>query len=350
MLRIFSLLLLASVSFSCGGDGGTSLVGQNNGENNGANNGGPNNGANNGKNNDVGPNNVLRTNNSTGEVPTLTSNEPVVQFGYDFFLEVCERFIECKDTVSIAQIAEGGRIATTASCLESLVNRDHPLIWKDSLDAGRLTYDESKKGQCISAIGAISCDDLGTLIPNPKNISGCEGAISGTGLVDAECRNAIDCSAGMICDDCPGKCRELPLLECSDGELCGSTEFCDTETGLCQTLHVDGGDCANFSQCAVPFACIEGTCVGPKIGAPGDACLEDTVCSLGYYCDSVCRAYKTLGQDCSNNFCEAPLFCGSAKKCEKAVETGSCGNSDECISADCVNGSCQAPVDACIIK
>ncbi len=349
MKNNFLMLFFAVFVVACGGKE-TSLIENNGANNGGSNNGdnnGVNNGVNNGDNNGIGENNVLRKNNFEGQIPTLTSDDPVVQFGYDFYLDLCKKFIECRDTVTIKQRAEGG-ISTTASCVETLVNADSPLRWKESLDSGRLTYDESKKAACLAGLATISCDDLGSSAPNPKNIPGCADVVVGVGAATDECRSSIDCGSDLICDNCPGECRTFPKLECGDTQ-CESGEFCSDDS-TCVSLLGDGEVCANFSQCASPFACIDGKCKGPKQGEPGDNCTDEfTICSIGYYCDGVCRAYKQLDEDCSNNACERPLFC-EANKCVKAKETGSCTNSAECISFNCINGSCLAPEDLCILK
>lgn len=339
-MKLFILLMLSFIFIGCD-ENNTSLLPNN--ESNNLNNGG------NPETTPVGTGDLKRKGDLQGTIPTLSSSEPSIQFGYDFYLNLCKRMVECRETAAVAELVSASRFGSTASCLESLVGRNHPQRWKEAIDANRLTFNAGAASSCLSALNSYSCAALDIIELLPSEISDCEAVIVGKGAVDGDCSSSLDCTGDLVCDDCPGACQAISKLECVPGELCDETQFCNVDTDKCEKLHVEGGICANDAECAVAFYCTNNLCVAREIVEAGKDCTGGSViCGMGYYCDGVCRAYKVLGQSCDNNACESPLYCDST--CKKAIETGSCTNGIECLSGECIGGVCASPVDLCKLK
>ena len=247
---------------------------------------------------------------------------------------------------------------------------------------GTLTYDADQAGECLAAFDGLACGSFAGTAP-----PACEATLVGHVTDGGACTFSQECSAtsqctgasGMTC----GMCTHVPQAgESCATTACASALYCDG-THTCVARLVAGSPCdPTMSMCAAGTTCMPamiggttGTCTVP---APNTTTCAGATCAAGQLCafesgmftcrppriDGTCNAqvfggsdcagptscdattmrcvpYPTLGQACTN-VCAAPARCVSHLCQPSTIDGQSCGGNDECLSANCVMGTCAA--------
>jgi hypothetical protein len=144
--------------------------------------------------------------------------------------------------------------------------------WQASIAAGRMEYDASAAGGCVSASAALSCSEYAGLSSGAGNTS-----LAGT-------------------------CRPFLIPKVANDGVCSQDDECTSD------------------NCVKTSSSMDGTCK-PMPGA-GEACSGD--CVDGYYCGyatgqtmQTCIALKangtqcTLDEECTTDFCDSTDVCAA---------------------------------------
>ncbi len=207
--------------------------------------------------------------------------------------------------------------------------------WGESVSAGRIAYDESGGGQCISDLRSMSCDQLNQIIQIIFfGGSDLPGACA-QGLVPAgyACTMGMDCASGTYCafaSACGGSCKAYANL----GQICY-----DSSTGTITY-------CSSGLNCMPdPAPSSDSHCQAPILAGYG--CPNGRGCADGLYCDTssgiplnyTCKTDPQSGQPCALGYiCASGLYCNSNsaspayKTCQPKMTSGACGQYDACLT------------------
>ena len=259
---------------------------------------------------------------------------------------------------------------------------------------GRMAFDAGAAQRCHAALrDTVSCSNVA-----PEPSADCQGAQTGLVPTNGACYSDAECDRTAWCylATCPGTCqpRKPAGAQTTATTLSGMARECQdglTRTdGTCQAIVGPGGSCApippatgtrtcvpthycgpgqictarkapgaacTVNECAVPYACVAGTC--GKAADIGAACSAQRPCKYDLFCDSavlwgdgVCSEPSSAGGPCRFPWdCQAGLYCsgtmalkvrGTCAAQKPTAET--CGGVDpgECAAGNCINGRCAA--------
>ena len=186
----------------------------------------------------------------------------------------------------------------------------------EPVEAGRVSYDSAKGGQCLSQLQTI---------------------ISDCSLDDAYWPEACDLMlVGLVSEG--GYCD-------GDNECQGSMECYDDE---CVVLPSENQSCHPDYDCADDLYCGEDD-ICHQYRGDGESCLEGNfVCDDDLTCDSrteTCEPYVISGGSCAHDrgACDDDLYCDESDVCQAQGMAGdSCGEDEQGLSDECVDGVCEA--------
>lgn len=254
--------------------------------------------------------------------------------------------------------------------------------------AGRVSYDGTNAGACLTAYQSLSCIQLAGSSVSLE--PACAGILTPHVAAGGSCYDDADCIGGECneSETCPGKCEAYlaagadcgvmipghcgPGLECIDGACgtpsqvggpcpCADGLWCDISdttypAGVCKAKQTSGTCDPNEDQCEFGYVCA-GTCQ-PPVGPGGDCSASPyLLCGFftGYYCgtDNKCTALPVVGQSCTTacslgSYCDATTkLCTAAKQLGDACSLATpCALGLECDAGAtnrCVSLFCLAP-------
>jgi hypothetical protein len=230
---------------------------------------------------------------------------------------------------------------------------------RSAIDAGRLSYDSVRTGQCLDALLTAPCTGLTT---QPA----CDGALTGLAGIDGGCASDMECIDSAYCRLPRGTCRGVCLPRVEAGQPNSNGAKCVKGTAPYQGLCVpevpvgqgctapDGGfvtlPCAAPATCATRYEDDGGRSTICAVHSdPGMPCSDFDAgrigCSQFAVCSpstQICQALLMPGADCSKSVggrCQLDLWCNTgldAPVCEKVSDTGGLCLSDE----SCLDGLC----------
>lgn len=172
----------------------------------------------------------------------------------------------------------------------------------------------------------------------------CGGTCGATCAIDASCASLDDCAPGGICAVLPSttEVTDASLRTCrpriaSCAEDCGPDAYCDI---------FSSDDRERILVCAVRAPI--GALCAPTGGTGDEAinpCVDHAACVRDEFpsFDSHCRAALPEGAACSDDRCDAGLFCSSGA-CKPLREVG-----ERCLnSEDCATDLFCDPTDRCV--
>jgi len=228
---------------------------------------------------------------------------------------------------------------------------------KDSLAAGRVTFDATKLDACLNSIVAPTdvCSDV--VMELPWKTACKDSAWVGTVATGGACLFDFDCTGAPDSFCGPNqKCQMKPTAGFPCGTGCASAYYCGTNN-TCAPRLAEGAPCTGTTQCAKDLYCdttqTMPVCAGRK-GA-GEACTSNLGCvsnecipgtcmgtSQQCYTDTQCNSR------CANNgaFCTTAYNCGAGNcsisgiSCSSDLTCGSTGGSCvfpiQCLPGDCI--------------
>lgn len=216
---------------------------------------------------------------------------------------------------------------------------------QSSIAAGKIKYDGSKAGACISAMTA-TCDAF-TQNTQPAE---CKATVTGLVVIGQACISSDECADGYCKKegDCPGICTAKTAKDgdCTQGGVCADGLHC--VKGKCSDSGWGGtdGGCNQSSDCASTAYC-DYSSASPTCKTKGDSgakCNAGASCKSGFTCSKgACTAVAKVGEPCSGqDSCESGAACapdatGNAGVCVKVVELGgACKTNSECRTLDAV--------------
>jgi len=207
-----------------------------------------------------------------------------------------------------------------------------------------VTQDDNTKKCEIDPNTVVKCDsskdtqcEVNTCVPATGN---CKMRI----LVKADCDDGDKCTVNDTCTS-NGTCKGRDKVCVDDGNEC-TQEFCNEETGNCDSKILKGNKCDDNNACTPGSECnSEGVCEGKIECDDNNDCTKDECNPIkGCYHDG-----KVLnGQDCDdNNDCTMGTTCLD-KKCQGGTSICECQSDADCKDdGDLCNGTpkCVAHAD-----
>jgi hypothetical protein len=243
---------------------------------------------------------------------------------------------------------------------------DCTIIGKE-ITAGRVAYNATQASACSAALGSLTCALFTSDTP-----AACASVLTGTVANGAPCYIDEDCATGTCnstASTCPGTCQAYAQLNqscatasCAPGLSCDATQTCKAESAVggpcpCQTgLWCDssgaspvckaalalGASCSTANdQCNALTMCAGTPATCQSFVGLGASCTPgsspfDSLCGIGYLCDSVtskCVSFPKVGEACgtSNPICIASY-------CDQLA-------TQKCVAYKKIGDACSYPLD-----
>ena len=255
---------------------------------------------------------------------------------------VCHNLYQCCTESEIQDYLSVSEPRTELQCREDRrrdCERDSADI-RDSLKAGRITFDAPRLNECLGTIIAPEgvCSSVVTELPYKEACKTAPwvGAVAtgGSCYFDFDCAGAPDSFCGP-----DQKCKQKPQagFPCSVSTPCASQFYC-ASNGTCAAKLTSGAPCMPgvSNQCAEDLFCDANAtptpvCATKKAG--GEACTGDTSCTSG---DCVPGQCMGTSSQCFNDAQCSSRCAGSGQFCTTAAN---CGNGNCSISGTTCNNT-----------
>jgi hypothetical protein len=142
---------------------------------------------------------------------------------------------------------------------------------KQSIAAGRASYDGSVVASCASALDALACGGMSSLEQDPA----CKGYIVPLVADDGACTQNYECTSGNCegaTDGSDGMCAPIPELGSACDLVCDAGLYCGVDHSLNNVCMAQGGvgsACTNDGQCT------SDSCVGTGSDGQTDRMCTD---------------------------------------------------------------------------
>lgn len=289
---------------------------------------------------------------------------------------VCHNLYQCCTEATIEARLGVTEARTELQCRDDLVRSCQRADFdvRDSLKAGRITFDPNKLDACLEAVLAPDgvCSEVVTDYPWKDACDLKNAPWVGTVATDGQCFFNIDC-AGAPDSFCgpDQKCHMKPTAgfpcaangTCASAFYCGTNNtcapklalgapcmyspsfnqcdkslFCDTKGTTVTTDDVCAATLPGGATCFQEDACNSNDCVGGTcMGQAFKICYSDTQC--GGHCANSSASCTTSGE-CSNGYCSisTSIICNDDLDCGSTG--GICtGFTVSCLPGDCVGDS-----------
>jgi hypothetical protein len=133
---------------------------------------------------------------------------------------------------------------------------------------GRLTYDATLMGTCISKLAAETCADWVTGLDQPAE---CHAAFEGKVALAGACQSDFECAAGH-CDGVDdsttpptdGACVAYIAhgAACTANDTCVTTDYCDDTSMTCTSKKTGGAACMSDDECGYSCNTTTSQCSG----------------------------------------------------------------------------------------
>lgn len=239
---------------------------------------------------------------------------------------------------------------------------------RDSLDAGRVTFNADAFNNCLDALLAPDGSCAMYVDKYPWTDACKEQPWVGTVAVGGACFFNHDCAGAPKSAVCgpDQKCAALPVggFPCMNG-ACAEDFFCGTGS-ICQAKLAEGTPCTSDFECQDELFCDPDATPAPACAsrkAGGEACTGDQSCLSGDCVPGQCRMTGTscyTDDQCfarcadDNGFCDVGMDweCNTSGHCDQVVSVTCSGSTadDQCVTAAagtkcvfnvaCVPGEC----------
>ena len=171
----------------------------------------------------------------------------IMEFGRRLSAAYCERMFRCCTDSEIAErtLFSENPVQDPESCSEAVESWSalDLLGLMESMNAGRVAFDEERAAECLEEIDAEGCELGLAVVPFDM---GCDDAFVPLVEDGGSCEFDEDCKGGLCVDSV---CARLPdvgepcLYDCVPGA------FCASDDGTCRELLPDGAPCWNSDEC-----------------------------------------------------------------------------------------------------
>jgi len=254
---------------------------------------------------------------------------------------ICHNMYQCCTEAEIEGRLDVTEPRTELQCREDIeVRCDRGAAdVRDSLKAGRATFDPNRLNDCLNAILAPTDVCAEVVTETPWKLACKDSPWVGTVATGGTCFFNIDCAGGVDSFCGPDqKCKAKPTAGFPCGSGCASDFYC-APNATCAAKVALGGPCPTFNACqtdlycdqnGTPFIVTDDVCAAK--GGGGVACNTDNGC---------------ISNDCVPGQCQgqsASFTCFSDLDCD-----GHCGDDGSFCDADsdCGFGTCQVSGATC---
>jgi hypothetical protein len=274
---------------------------------------------------------------------------------------VCHNMYQCCTESEIEDRLSVSDPRTEAQCREDyerICDRTAPDL-RDSLKAGRVTFDANRLNACLDAV--LAPDDVCSEIVTgeaPWKEPCKDAPWVGTVQTGGSCFFNFDC-AGAPDSYCgpDQKCKAKPTAGFPCGTGCASQYYC-ASNGTCAAKLAVNAPCESDYQCDKDLYCDQSATPEPICtmkGAGGSSCKSDYACLSGDCVPGQCMGTTQQcfeDSNCSSRCADDGSFCTTAANCALgncSVTGTSCngttsnctGGSDVCVfPVQCLPGDC----------
>lgn len=215
-------------------------------------------------------------------------------------------------------------------------------------ERGELELSREGLAQCATHLETVECD---------RQVNDLDGGCAGVWLGQVEAGGACGigiasfvCEQGTTCVVDTTFCGECVAAgdvgEACVDDRCVATARC--VEGMCVARGLPGDSCDDDTPCAVGIGCTGGICQPRTYVGVGDACNAAARCPYQTTCrGGVCVQDALLGGDCSAASCGSGWCDGSV--CREFIPVGEgCSEGFQCMSMQCVAGTCASPRSSCL--
>jgi hypothetical protein len=259
---------------------------------------------------------------------------------------------------------EGG--APPASCTDSIKNQN-----ETDIDCGGSTV-------CSDCANGKTCLVNADCVSNNCASGVCAALPTCSDSIKNQNETDIDCGGSTVCSDCANGKTCLVNADClsnfcSNG-VCATAASCSDGIKNQNETDIDCGgstvcsDCANGKTCLINADCLSNLCSG-GVCATAPSCSDsiknqdetDVDCGGSVCADCTNGKMCSVNGDCISNFCsggicatapscsdgiknqnETDIDCGGSTVCSDCANGKICLVNADCISNNCVSGTCQA--------
>jgi len=276
---------------------------------------------------------------------------------------ICHNIYSCCTESEIQSLLDVSEPRTELQCREDIkrrCDRTSPDL-RDSLDAGRVTFDAARLNACLTAI--LAPDGVCAEVVQGNDLpwtEACEEAPwVGTVATGGSCFFNFDCAGGVDSFCGPDqKCKAKPTAGFPCGTGCASDYYCATN-GTCAAKVAAGAPCTSNTQCQEDLYCDQYATPEPVCAmkqAGGATCTTSSAClssdcvpgkcmgtTLSCYMDSQCNSRCantgfscTDSSDCALGTCdESSISCDDESDCVLSA-TDDCVFPVMCVPGDCI--------------
>jgi hypothetical protein len=216
--------------------------------------------------------------------------------------------------------------------------------FRDFVDDGTLTVDDTKLQACIDYIAATDCENLALA---QMDTTPCGDIFVGAVAIDGACDASQQCAGDAYCAPVPADCGTC-TARLVNGEVCSNDEQCQSlncnGAGLCANAANLGEACNSAADCNGNLTCGPDMTCRPFVLGAGETCSDHDECGFPYvpaYCDFPAAPFFGVTGTC------APLpSAGEACITEPGFPIEDACNFFEYAWCDTFTGTCQPPTSS----
>jgi hypothetical protein len=205
------------------------------------------------------------------------------QLPASFAQTVCTQNFKCCSAADIGEVKMSDCLDNNTALLSAFTS-----FVGTSQSQGRVTYDGTQMGDCLSALRAQTCADWNNTLLEPAS---CNLAIVAKVELGGPCQQDFECKLGH-CDGATTATNTMAAVDgvckantavgsaCTFADTCVDNSYCDSTTMLCTPQKAGGVACDSDDQCVNTCNTTTGKCSGYAGCSVGAATGASSLTSL----------------------------------------------------------------------